>query len=786
MGPVGILSDLYPLLTNFSDLAKEYRLRRKEYETIAVHPLHEATYIEEGWIHDKKLKTKVRLKRRIKQDEHLENKFWCLLYKMGYLEMNQGRNFRIRYKRKGVEDGEKQIDVFAKDNESIIIAECKSSEELKTRGLQKDIEAFVGIKGDLAKSINRYYGIRYKPKILWLFVTENIVWSKPDKDRAIAGNIRIITEHEFKYFKRVIDHLGHAARYQFLAEYFQGQPIPELKNKIVPAIRGKLVGKSFYCFVTTPKQLLKIAFINHRALLDPQGYPTYQRLADQSRLRQIGNFINKGGFFPTNLLINFKQNVRFDISHKDDVNDIHFGYLYLPDKYKSAWIIDGQHRLYAYSGLKDKFMNQNIVVLAFEKLPQEEEANLFVTINHEQRSVPRNLLDDLEGDLKWGSSNPNERIGAIAARLTHILNFDLGGPFYNRVTAQGIETNDITCLTVPEIKNGIRRAGLVGKAILQKKIYEPGPLCEAIDEETLNRAQQALNYYFSLIRETNSERWAKGRTGYLCTNPGVRGYLMLLAALIDYEASITKLDAKEISVKELIKGVEKYLAPVFSFISIANDFDFEEQFKVPFGSGGPRQYYYRLCRFVRQSYPNFCPEGYEDWEISQSEEQRDLADKRVKRIEISIRGYIFDKFKELYGDDYYEIGISNKEMKKKAYDRSLDDDREKRLPFEAYLELIDLKKIVENRDNWRYFKGVFNIPMLGKKGEAKNLVWMDRLNELRRISAHPSPHRNYCADDFKFLERLEQEFISRLEKAKTMEDSIEGYGEDILSTETTP
>jgi hypothetical protein len=76
--------------------------------------------------------------------------------------------------------------------------------------------------------------------------------------------------------------------------------------------------------------------------------------------------------------------------------------------------------------------------------------------------------------------------------------------------------------------------------------------------------------------------------------------------------------------------------------------------------------------------------------------------------------------------------------------------------------------------------------MLGKKGEAKNLVWMDRLNELRRISAHPSPHRNYCADDFKFLERLEQEFISRLEKAKTMEDSIEGYGEDILPTETTP
>ena len=53
------------------------------------------------------------------------------------------------------------------------------------------------------------------------------------------------------------------------------------------------------------------------------------------------------------------------------------------------------------------------MVIAFEKLQTEEEANLFVTINHEQKSVPRSLLDDLEGDLKWGSSKPAERIGAI-------------------------------------------------------------------------------------------------------------------------------------------------------------------------------------------------------------------------------------------------------------------------------------------------------------------------------------------------------------------------------------
>ena len=258
-------------------------------------------------------------------DERLENKLWCLLYRMGYKDMNQGHNFKIRYKRKDGEYDEKQIDVFAKDDETIVIAECKSASVLKKKNLQKDIDSFANVKGGMANSVKKFYGKEYKPKILWLFVTENIIWSSPDKERAKAENIRIITEREFTYFKQITDHLGPASKYQFLAEFFQRQRIPELQNKSVPAIRGKLGGRPFYCFVTTPMQLLKISFVNHRALDDPEGYPTYQRMIQRSRVKQIGEFLKKGGFFPTNFLINFTNKVRFDISHKDDENDIHYG-----------------------------------------------------------------------------------------------------------------------------------------------------------------------------------------------------------------------------------------------------------------------------------------------------------------------------------------------------------------------------------------------------------------------------------------------------------------------------
>jgi DNA sulfur modification protein DndB len=101
-------------------------------------------------------------------------------------------------------------------------------------------------------------------------------------------------------------------------------------------------------------------------------------------------------------------------------------------------MIDGQHRLYGFSSIEDRFLDQNIVVVAFERLPKEEEANLFVTINHEQKSVPKHLLDDLEGELKWGSDVPSERIGAIAARLINLLNADVGEPFHNRVRGPAV------------------------------------------------------------------------------------------------------------------------------------------------------------------------------------------------------------------------------------------------------------------------------------------------------------------------------------------------------------
>ena len=760
---------LGPLLTDPSRIRREAVNRRKPFEEKSISAEAVPEYEQLGWQVDRALKRVTKVKRDKGIDERLENKFWMLLFKMGYPEISDGRTFTILIERKGADPLRKQIDVFAKDDETVVVAECKASAKPTRRSLQKDIEEFANLKGPISAAIRKHYGTDLKLKIIWLFVTENVLWSTPDKQRAIGENIRVITDRELRYYSQVVDHLGKASRYQFLAEFLKDQQIPELAGKAVPAIKGKLGGKPFYCFVTTPRSLLKISFVNHRSLNDPEGAPSYQRLVSKSRMRDIGQFIKEGGYFPNNLLINFTRAVRFEKTIQDADSGVVFGQLHLPDRYRSAWIIDGQHRLYGFSPIDDKYLDQNIIVVAFEMLPKQEEATLFVTINHEQKSVPKHLLDDLEGDLKWGSTDPRERIGAICSRLINFLNADVSEPFYNRVTQQGILTTKKTCLTIPALKDALRRSGLVGRALLNNSNYELGPLCGRTDGETLDRARSAVNEYFGFVRNANLVEWESGRDGYLCTNIAVQAYILLFGSLVKYWEANTASDSREMSVEDILIDIEEYLRPVLEFLETNSAAQIKALFQVPFGSGGPPEYYYRLCKLIKSKYSDFLPEGMEQWEEEQSEEKIQDADGKLKEIVSEMRNYIFDVFRAIHGEEkdlYWHKGVTDKGIKADAYKRSLDTDAEQPLPLESYLEVVEMKKIVESKVNWPLFKAVFNIPEPGEKGLAKNVKWMERINELRRIPAHPGRERKYKLEDFEYIEFIHGQLTTRVKAAQ--------------------
>lgn len=759
-----------PLITTKSEKLAAYKKHKDQYLYESISPSDTEKYEAAGWILHKESKTRVRMKHLKQHNQSLNDQVWCLFYWMGYPELN-GEDFQIEYIQADGSIGKKRINVFAKDDETVVIIDCKSKETRGRKNLSKDLQETASLQKLISNAIRKFYGSYFKPKIIWAYVTNNIIWSESDLEQASASNIRVITENEMQYFDAFIKHMGPAGRYQFLAEFLEGQEIHGLSNIKVPAIRGKLGGNQFYSFVTTPRHLLKIAFVNHQALNHPDGRPAYQRMIAPSRIKEIGGFIEKGGYFPTNILINFIEKCRFELLPNKENPDpqIKFGWLYLPNKYKSAWVIDGQHRLYGYSHLDDLWLDQSLSVIAFEEMNTKNEADLFVTINQKQKSVQRSVIVSLQADLKWGSSDPKERLNALASALVKSLSSDPTSPFFQRFAIQGVVTKDNQSLTLPEFVNGLTRSGLLGR--VHQKVFVPGPLSDATDDKTIARARRIINGYFSKIRDSHPKRWEEGRTSYICTNPGIRAHLLLLSEVLSYLATANSLDILAIDEEGILKSAGKVIQPLIDYLEVAEDLDIHEKFSRRFGEGGVIEYFDHLCTIIHTDITDFGSSDFLTRLAKRKDERVAQTHQDIIKLNQDLSDYITSVLKQTYGNGeeesgekaWWEQGIESQKSKENAYKRFLEGSKDnKKLPKEAYLDLIDYKEIVKQKSNWPHFSSVFNIPMPSEKGKTYYLEWLDRLNKLRRVPAHPSGVRGYDESDYEFIKFIKYEFYKRL------------------------
>jgi DNA sulfur modification protein DndB len=208
----------------------EFKKRRRPFEEKRIPTSELADYEQKGWTKVRDLNRGVRVRRHKGGDEILENQFWCLLYSLGFDELNIGRRFFVTVEQDG-NRFKRQIDVFAKDDETIIVAECKTADELKGKRLQRELGDFDSLKRPIANALRAHYGKQIKHKIIWLFVTSRIRWHQSDLARAREANISIITDRELRYYTEIAKALGPAARYQFHAEFLTGQKIPALRGR---------------------------------------------------------------------------------------------------------------------------------------------------------------------------------------------------------------------------------------------------------------------------------------------------------------------------------------------------------------------------------------------------------------------------------------------------------------------------------------------------------------------------------------------------------------------------
>lgn len=764
---------LVGLLDTSGTRMSEYRVRNSAVNYLSVHSADEEEKIERGWQLVRKGKRQSRLKQSKPLSQMLEDRAWCLLYRMGYTDQNS-RQFKIKFRRSSGSIGSKQIDAFGWDSETCVIVECKSKQERGRKSLAKDISETAALQNYIRSSIHEHYKDKPKAKLIWLYVTENIIWSESDVNRAQDAGIYIVTENELQYFETFLKHMGPAGRYQILGEFLKGQKIPALEGLKIPAIRGSIGGNKFFSFVTTPRVLLKIAFVNHQALNHPDGRPAYQRMVNSKRIKDIGEYISKkGGFFPTNILINFTKTPSFDLLPNKENTDpnIKFGWLTVPPVYRSAWIIDGQHRLYGYSGLNDAFLDQSLFVLAFDNMDTYREADLFITINHKQKSVPKGLLDLLLADLKMGDPDPKQALAALASAVVRQLNNDKTGPLGRRFALPDVQPAPGQNLTVSEAVNGITRSALLGKVMQKARV--PGPLSAATDDDSIDRARVILNGYFEQIRLAHPARWEAGKDAYICVNPGVRAHLMLIPEIISYLSHKKGLDFAALPEDRFVVEIVSLIGPIRDFIRDASDEAVRLKFSRKFGEGGVKEYLFNLCELVQQATSDFGSDEFKLYLERRASDEIDEANGFVLKLSEKMLDCVVKVLKGKYGTHqmpsgesaYWELGVQSQRVLKNAAQKQLDDKQERRKRKEAYLDVIDLKDIVEEKDNWVIFESIFSVPMPGEtKGKKYYTGWIGKFNDIRKIAAHKNALRTYNDADLEFIDWLRAEISPRIDK----------------------
>ncbi len=735
------------------ELAKELRVRANGFVIQTVDKRILADYEGKGWEEYKVNKKTVSLKKPKTHNVMFEDRVWTMLAKMGFTIMSK-RDLRLPYTEDESIPG-KQIDVFAADGETIIVVECKSAEEMKTQHFSKELNEYdkviIGGNKTLKAAFSKGYKIKY------IFATNNIALGKNDKKRLAELNMTHFNQDEINYYEQLLSRLGTSAKYQLLAKLFKGQDIPTLANKI-PAVRGQMGGYHYYSFSIEPEKLLKIAYILHSINVSDED-DGYQRLVSKKRLTEIEHFINKGGYFPNSIILNINtkkdEQLHFDrvaCTHDSKISEPVI--LHLPKHYHSAFVIDGQHRLYGYSNTKYAATN-SIPVVAFENLLSQEQVNQFVQINSKQQPVSQNLLTTISADLLWNSDKYDAAIEALMSKLLTRLGQKEDSPLYRRIVIGDVKKTPLACIYLrTTIDYGLGKSNFFAK-LNRKKLVETGHLWSdpvqadgTFDyKEMMDKCYLFFKTYFDHVKEKTEVIWNLGSApgGYVATTIGVVCFIRIASNLLDF---IKQYEGEDFSTKtgqEIAELLFRYLEPVFIFL---NGFDAGKiaQFR-NYGSN-PRGVESGVREFqqeIHNTFTDFNPDGLKKWMDENSGKYKDVARLVTDRIEQGIKNKVFAVLQDKFGSTWWKDGVPPEERKKAAIEKinANSDD-----PEQDFLFLIDYKKIISR--NWDLFKTIFANPAI-KSNKDDQLKWFDTLNPIRNQASHG---RNVSQEDYTFLTQL--------------------------------
>ena len=723
----------------FSEGEKPFRKNilycNKAYDEISVPNSMVAEYSHHGYEISRPGKARTRMTKQKHHGKLWNHNVWSIFAKMGFEELNE----ISRDAKKFVLPGIHEIDVFAKTGETIILVECKSKVKPGKKTIRSYLLEINGYKEKATRFLKTRYGNRIK--VAFGLATENYVIPDADINLAKESNITLIDESTVNYYHQIIKGTGKVSKYQLLSDFFPRVEFEDLKVS-VPALKTNIGGHDAFMFTIKPEKLIPISFIAHRAKGEAADVSSFQRLVKGRRLKDIREYIEgeAKGFFPTNVLLNIDtegQGARFQSFYQPGDGQ-EFVNLMLPGRYKSAWVIDGQHRLLAYEESELKSI-QNLCVIAFFDLDPSLQANMFVDINNKQKRVPANVIIELNAKLKWGSEKPKEFLQAMNARTMLTLATKKTSPLYGLVKLEGDsdKSKPFTGKTIEEVIRTQRYFGTDKSGALQQgRFWMPEPLLERSKEKSMNKLYSFLSLILdefekACITWNNELTNDEGR--FVLTNNGISAIFQTLNPLIAEAEKNLNMHAQNNSPAEVFDWIKPWIQTLIRHFNECGN-DRVKSYREKQGKAGQSQNRTIFLGIIAKNHSDFNPSGLEEALKEISEQWTDDATKLVKRMEEKISDFWITYLKEQYpnGDEWLYEGVKGaiveEVVKKKVQNKA---------PFEESFDLKHWKQICESPAYWSDSKHIFGIQKeKGQTGKAKLLSWYDHLIKVRNKCAH--------------------------------------------------
>lgn len=468
---------------------------------------------------------------------------------------------------------ERSMDVVAygtgKGKSFLIVFECKGGSDIK--GIQSKISAWeadiLKIKNGKTKVISSEANeIREGDLSQVDDVQICYVFGKSIEQERFNQIASLLNQRGFHawdnnamtYYKKTAETIGKAAKYQILKEFNVNLESSEICSG--EAIRIKQGRLEMFVFGAKPSVLLKVGYVYRRASGKPSAY---QRIVNRDRIKKISEFLSSpNALLPNAIIIAFDADpdIQKDISYND-------GKLYFPKKYCSAWIIDGQHRVYGFLNTRferidedDSEQDFKLPVVAFKNLDSLFQNRTFVSINYNQKKIDPTLLcdlamdlPDLQNELTWPSRLVRElnRIDPLKNRVK-ISELDAGKPItVSSFARYGL----LEGLLGFDKKNRSYNGVLNTYAPIRPKAL----LTNSDNQASFKKQTELLRRYFDAVEQNTrwsdekKDPWRNTKKCSLLKATGINALLLVLSRIME---KYPRLEA------DIQESLPKYLRPL--------------------------------------------------------------------------------------------------------------------------------------------------------------------------------------------------------------------------------